>query len=69
MVKEHTPTLMEISMLGYLKMMGGRHGKGTYTWFDGRKYEGEFKDGEEWNRTLKDKEGKVIGKWANGFRQ
>ena len=48
---------------------GGRHGKGTYTWSNGRMYVGEFKDGEEWNGTLKDKEGFVIGKWVKGELQ
>ena len=33
----------------------------------GGKYEGEYKDGERWNGTPYDKEGKIIGKFKNGW--
>ena len=33
---------------------------------DQGKYVGEWKDGERWNGTLYDKEGKIIGKFENG---
>jgi len=46
---------------------GKKHGQGTDTYGDGRKYVGEWKDGERWNGTLYDKEGKIIGKFMNGW--
>ena len=45
---------------------GYRHGQGTYTFSDGRKYIGEWKDGKLWNVTHFDKDGNVIGKFVNG---
>jgi len=45
------------------------NGQGTYISHDGRKYEGEWKDGREWNGTGYDKNGNIIGKWANGVLQ
>ena len=29
-------------------------------------YEGEWKDGKEWNGTEYDKNGNIFGKWVNG---
>ena len=46
---------------------GKKHGQGTYIKPEGRKYVGEWKDGERWNGTLYDKEGKIIGKFLNGW--
>ena len=46
---------------------GKKHGQGTYTISSGGKYIGEWKDGERWNGTLYDKEGKIIGKFKNGW--
>jgi hypothetical protein len=46
---------------------GKKHGQGTYTISSGGKYIGEWKDGERWNGTLYDKEGKIIGKFMNGW--
>ena len=46
---------------------GKKHGQGTYIKTEGRKYVGEWKDGERWNGTLYDKEGKIIGKFMNGW--
>ena len=46
---------------------GKKHGQGTYIKPEGRKYVGEWKDGERWNGTLFDKEGKIIGKFMNGW--
>jgi len=46
---------------------GKQDGQGTETYPDGRKYVGEWKDGERWNGTLYDKEGKIIGKFMNGW--
>ena len=46
---------------------GKKHGQGTYIKPEGRKYVGEWKDGERWNETLYDKEGKIIGKFMNGW--
>ena len=36
---------------------------------DGQIFVGEFKDGEKWNVTQTDKEGKITGKWVNGVKQ
>jgi len=46
---------------------GKKHGQGTYTISTGGKYIGEWKDGERWNGTLYNKEGKIIGKFMNGW--
>ena len=50
---------------------GKKHGQGTYISGkgegEGDKYVGEWKDGERWNGTLYDKEGKIIGKFMNGW--
>ena len=37
------------------------------TVYHGSNYVGEWKDGERWNGTLYDKEGKIIGKFMNGW--
>ena len=42
------------------------NGQGTETFPDGRKYEGEYKDGTDWNTTGYDKSGNIIGKYVNG---
>ena len=47
-------------------MSGEPHGQGTLTLLDGRKYEGEFKDGKPWNGTLFVKNGNIFGKFVNG---
>jgi hypothetical protein len=33
---------------------------------EGKKYEGEYKDGFYWNGTLYDKDGNIVGKYVNG---
>ena len=48
---------------------GKRTGQGTFTYSDGRKYEGEFKDGEFRNGILYNKDGNTIGKFVNGVKQ
>ena len=48
---------------------GERNGYGTFTWSDGSKYVGEYKDGEEWNGTVYDKDGNVTSKYVNGELQ
>ena len=45
---------------------GKPHGQGTYTWSNGDKYVGEYKDGEPWNGTYVDKNGNIKRKWVNG---
>ena len=46
---------------------GTQQGQGTDSLPDGSNYVGEWKDGERWNGTLYDKEGKIIGKFMNGW--
>ena len=48
---------------------GKYHGHGSYTWSDGKKYLGEWKDGKPWNGTGYDNDGNIIGKWVNGVEQ
>ena len=36
---------------------------------DGRKYEGEWKDGHKWNIEYKNKYGQTIRRWENGVLQ
>ena len=45
---------------------GVPYGQGTYTYPDGRKYVGEYKDGKTWNGTGYDKNGNIIVKFVNG---
>ena len=45
---------------------GERNGQGTETYPDGRKYVGEFKNGESWNGKIYDENGKIFGKVVNG---
>ena len=53
----------------YLGDYGRRGGVGTYIFSDGRKYVGEWKNGEKWNGTLYDKDGNIKYKWVNGVKQ
>ena len=46
---------------------GTQQGQGTDRLPDGSNFVGEWKDGERWNGTLYDKEGKIIGKFMNGW--
>ena len=46
---------------------GTQQGQGTDSLPDGSNYVGEWKDGERWNGTLYNKEGKIIGKFMNGW--
>jgi len=43
-----------------------RNGEGTMTRPNGAKYVGEYKDGEWWNGTYYDKDGKILWKNVNG---
>ena len=45
---------------------GQLHGQGTYTFPDGRKYVGEWKNGKRWNGTEYDKDGNIQYKYVNG---
>jgi hypothetical protein len=47
---------------------GKRNGQGTYTWSNGEKYDGEWRKNIEWNLTIFDKDGNIIGRFANGKR-
>ena len=46
---------------------GTQQGQGTDRLPDGSNFVGEWKDGERWNGTHYDKEGKIIGKFMNGW--
>ena len=48
---------------------GEPDGNGTLTYSNGDKYEGEWKDGEEWKGTRYDKDGDIDYKVVNGVRQ
>ena len=45
---------------------GKRHGKGTYTWSDGSKKVGEFRNGKGWNVLGYNKNGEKKWQWVNG---
>ena len=45
---------------------GKIEGRGQYTFLTGNTLSGFFKNGEDWNTTRRDKNGKVIGKIKNG---
>ena len=38
----------------------------TYSFPNGSKFEGEFRDGKWWNGAEYDKNGNITGKWVNG---
>ena len=42
------------------------NGQGTHTYSNGEKYVGEWKGGIPWIGTKYNKNGKILGKWANG---
>ena len=46
---------------------GEPSGQGTFTWSDGEKYVGEWKDGRTWNGTKYDKNGNILYKIVNGI--
>jgi len=46
--------------------MENRNGQGTYIYHDGRKYEGEWKNGREWNGTGYNKNGEIVVRFVNG---
>ena len=48
---------------------GKKQGQGTYTHHDGRKYEGEWKDGEVWNGIVFDSKQNIIETWLNGLEE
>ena len=48
---------------------GEKHGKGTYTWSDGYKYVGEWKDEKPWNGTSYNKNGNIRDNYVNGVIQ
>jgi len=49
--------------------MGKEHGQGTYISHDGRKYEGEWKDGKNRNGTVYEKYGNIIDNYLKGVKQ
>ena len=48
---------------------GVPNGQGTYTFSDGEKYVGEWKEGELWNGKGFDKYGNITGRYVNGVKQ
>ena len=48
---------------------GTQNGQGTLTFPDGTKYVGEWKNGKEWNITLYEKNGNIIGRFVDGVKQ
>ena len=44
-----------------------RNGQGTYTFSDGKKYVGEWKDGKRSNGTTYDNKGNKTAKFVNGM--
>jgi len=48
---------------------GKPNGQGTLTYPDGTKYVGEWKNGKEWNITLYEKNGNIIGRFVDGVKQ
>jgi hypothetical protein len=49
-------------------MDGKKNGQGTYTFYYGRKYVGEFMDGKRWKGTMYSKDGKIKYIYVNGKR-
>ena len=47
---------------------GKKHGQGTFTFSDGSKYVGEYKDNKGWNGKLYDPDGNLLGEVVNGKR-
>jgi len=45
------------------------NGLGVMTYPDGHKYVGEWKNGKEWNITLYEKNGNIIGRFVDGVKQ
>ena len=45
------------------------HGQGIYTFSDGIKWIGEWREDKPWNITEYSKDGKVNGKMVNGVQQ
>ena len=45
------------------------NGQGTHTYSNGEKYVGKWKGGMPWNGTKYNKNGEILGKWANGKYQ
>ena len=68
MVKEHSHCLVLKSTKG--KWRNGKfNGKGTFTFSNGNKGVGEFRDNKPWNITTYDKDGNYKWKYVKGIRQ
>ena len=67
MDKELPMYLVVQHLLEHIKR-GKRH-EGTFTFPDGEKYIGEWKDNKRWNVVRHDKDGNIIEKLVNGEEQ
>ena len=45
------------------------HGHGTWTWTNGSKCVGEWKDGKPWEGTKYDKDGNVTATYSEGVKK
>jgi hypothetical protein len=48
---------------------GTQNGQGALTFPDGTKYVGQWKNGKEWNITIHENNGKIIGMYVDGLKQ
>ena len=64
---KHLLIILSILLLSsFVTSCDKKHGQGIYTWSDGRKYVGEFKNGNFWNGTIYRIDGNIIVKFVNG---
>ncbi len=45
------------------------HGQGAYIHPNGKRYEGEWRDGYKWNIEYKNKDGQILRRWLKGELQ
>ena len=64
---KHLLIILSIILL-YTPLFGQETGV-LYLWENGTKYVGEWKNGKEWNITLYEKNGNIIGRFVDGVKQ